>query len=317
MSDANETHRGVQPVTRAIVTGASGFIGSALVLHLLKRNVEVIAVDCRPVTLPCASHVIDLRASGTLNSLLDKSCVVFHMAARADVGESVSDPSGDFENNILATFEILESVRKAGCRMVYPSTASVFDSMNELPLHETAYVKPTSPYAAGKAAGEAYCAAYHRSYDIDVRVARMFSVYGVGMKRFVIHDLIHKIQLDPQHIEIRGDGEQIRDYLYIDDVVRGLVYIAEHGEAGQDYNLASGVPVRLLDLAQRIAVLMGYPKIEIVPTGEPSPGDVPKWYADVSKIRRIGFNPKVSFEEGLLRTIRYLSESLPSTECAE
>jgi nucleoside-diphosphate-sugar epimerase len=185
--------------------------------------------------------------------------------------------------------------------------------MNQLPLCETAYVRPTSPYAAGKVAGEAYCAAYHRSYNIDVRVARLFSVYGIGMTKFVIHDLIRKIQRNPRRIEIRGDGEQIRDYLYIDDAVRGLVHIAEHGEAGQDYNLASGVPVRLLDLALQIAALMGYPEIEIVPTGELSPGDVPKWYADISKIRRIGFTPQVSFDEGLLRTIRYLSDALPST----
>jgi nucleoside-diphosphate-sugar epimerase len=188
--------------------------------------------------------------------------------------------------------------------------------MNALPLCETAYARPTSPYAAGKAAGEAYCAAYHRSYNIDVRVARMFSVYGVGMSRFVIHDLIHNIQRDSRRIEIRGDGEQIRDYLYIDDAVRGLVHIAEHGEAGQDYNLASGIPVRLLNLARKIATLMGHPDIEIVPTGEPSPGDVPKWYADISKIRRIGFAPQVGFDEGLLRTIRYLSDAGLSTGCA-
>ena len=316
MPNASKAQLGAQSVIRAIVTGASGFIGRTLVYHLLAHKVEVIAVDWFPATLTCASHVVDLRTSGALDSLLDERTVVFHMAARADVGASVSDPSGDFENNILATFEILESVRKAGCRMLFPSTASIYDSMNALPLRETAYVKPTSPYAAGKAAGEAYCAAYHRSYNIDVRVARMFSVYGVGMKRFVIHDLVHKIQRDPRHIEIRGDGEQIRDYLYIDDVVRGLVYIAEHGEAGQDYNLASGVPVRLLDLAHQIAVLMGHPKIEIIPTGESSPGDVPKWYADVSKIRRIGFTPLISFEEGLLRTIRYLIETTPHAGCA-
>jgi UDP-glucose 4-epimerase len=313
MSDVSETQQSVQPVTLAIVTGASGFIGRALVLHLLKRNVQVIAVDCRPATLPCVSHVIDLRTNGVLDPFLDERSVVFHMAARADVGASVRDPRGDFEGNIAATFEILESVRNAGCRLVYPSTASVFDSMNALPLCETAYVKPTSPYAAGKAAGEAYCAAYHRSYNVDVRVARMFSVYGVGMNRFVIHDLIRKIQHDPRRIEIRGDGHQIRDYLYIDDAVRGLVHIAEHGEAGQDYNLATGIPVRLLDLALQIAVLMGHPEIEVVPTGEPSPGDVPKWYADVSKIRRIGFTPLVSFEEGLRRTIHYLLEAQPST----
>ncbi len=313
MEDVNETQQDVLPVTRAIITGASGFIGRTLVCHLLDRRAEVIAVDYIPVTLSCESHVADLTIPSSLDSLLDERTVVFHLAARADVGASVTDPRGNFVNNVLATFEVLESVRKAGCRLVYPSTASIFDSMDDLPLRETAYVKPTSPYGAAKVAGEAYCSAYHRSYNCDIRVARMFSVYGVGMNRFVIWDLIDKIQRDPRRIEIRGDGEQIRDYLYIDDAVRGLVHIAEHGSAGQDYNLASGAPVRLFDLARKIATLMGHPESEILPTGEPSPGDVPKWYADISKIRRIGFMPQVSLDEGLLRTIRYLSDAKSST----
>src|ERR1039457_4496143 len=136
MEDISKTQQNVRPVTRAIITGSSGFIGQALVTHLVERKVEVIAADRIPITLACASHVVDLRTFGALDSLLDERTVVFHMAARADVGASVSDPRCDFENNVLATFEILESVRKAGCRMVYPSTASVFDSMDALPLCE-------------------------------------------------------------------------------------------------------------------------------------------------------------------------------------
>jgi len=313
MSDARGASPCHQSVTRAVITGASGFIGRALVKHLQACNIEVVPVSRFPSAAPHEGKIADLMVSGALDPLLDERTVVFHMAAEVGVGESVQDPRRNFESNVLGTFEVLESVRKAGCRMVYPSTASIYDSLNPLPLRETAYVKPTSPYGASKAAGEAYCAAYNRSYQSDIRIARLFSVYGVGMVRFVIYDLIRKIQRNPRRIEIRGDGEQIRDYLYIDDVVRGLVHIAEHGEAGEAYNLAAGVPVRLLDLVRHIAGLMGHPEIEIVPTGEPSPGDVPRWYADISKIRSTGFVPQVSFEEGLLRTIRYLSEAQPDT----
>ncbi len=311
MTDNRIPQGEAKPVSRALVTGASGFIGSALVDHLLRRGVEVIGVDMVPGTSACPSHVVDLTVPGVLDPWLDERTVIFHMAARADVVASVRDPVCDFQNNVLATFAVLESVRHARCRMVYPSTASVFDSGNPLPLAENAYVRPTSPYAAGKVSGEAYCAAYYRAYGVDIRVARMFSVYGVGMRRFVIHDLVRKIQRDRRRVEVRGDGEQIRDYLYIDDAARGLVHIAEHGEAGEDYNLAAGVPVRLLDLARLIANLMGHQETEIVPTGEATPGDVPKWYADISKIRRIGFAPAINFEEGLLRTIRWLSEAQP------
>jgi UDP-glucose 4-epimerase len=193
--------------------------------------------------------------------------------------------------------------------VVFPSTASVFDTEQPLPLDERARMRPTSPYAAAKLSGEAYCNAYHRSYGTDVRIARLFSVYGVGMYRFAIHDLIKKIQRDPTRLEVLGDGCQLRDYLYIDDAVRGLVMIAERGAAGEDYNLASGEPVRLLDLARSIASLMGHPAIELAPTGKSFPGDTPRWYGDVSKVRALGFEPQVSLAEGLTRTVSWLVDS--------
>jgi UDP-glucose 4-epimerase len=126
------------------------------------------------------------------------------------------------------------------------------------------------------------------------------------MRRFAIHDLIQKIRRNPAELEVLGDGTQVRDYLYIDDAVRGLVAVATRGAAGEDYNVASGVPVRLIDLAQTIAALMGFPGIRIVPTGRSFPGDTPRWYADVSKVRGLGFRPSVPLDEGLRRTIAWM-----------
>ena len=163
-------------------------------------------------------------------------------------------------------FEVLEAARHAGSRVVFPSTASIFDASNALPLSERAFPRPTSPYAAGKLGGEAYCHAYHRSYGVDVRIARLFSVYGIGMFRFAIHDIVRKIQQDHDDLVILGDGTQVRDYLFIDDAVRGLTMVATEGASGEEYNVASGAPVRLLELARLIAELMGYPNIRIRPT---------------------------------------------------
>jgi UDP-glucose 4-epimerase len=147
---------------------------------------------------------------------------------------------------------------------------------------------------------------------VDVRVARLFSVYGVGMRRFAIHDLIRKIQRNPGELEVLGDGLQVRDYLYVEDAVRGLITVASRGSAGEDYNVASGEPVRLLDLARTIATLMGVPQIRITPTGKTFPGDTPRWYADTSKVRALGFTPEVSLEEGLRRTIAWMLQSSPA-----
>jgi UDP-glucose 4-epimerase len=199
---------------------------------------------------------------------------------------------------------------KCSKRLAPPAAGSssrpVFDPCNALPLSERAFTRPSSPYAAGKLAGEAYCHAYHRCYELDVRIARLFSVYGIGMFRFAIHDIVRKIQQNPREITILGDGSQVRDYLFIDDAVRGLTTIATVGEAGEEYNLASGVPVTLIDLARRIATCMGCPDLTIRTSGRSFPGDTPRWYADISKIRRLGFEPRVDLGSGLERTIAWL-----------
>jgi UDP-glucose 4-epimerase len=230
------------------------------------------------------------------------------MAASADVAASVANPRHDFDNTFRGVFEVLEAARQAGSRVVFPSTASIFDSSNQLPLPERAFPRPSSPYAAGKLGGEAYCHAYHRCYGLDIRIARLFSVYGSGMRRFAIHDIIRKIQQNGDELTILGDGTQVRDYLFIDDAVRGLTMLATEGAAGEEYNLASGEPVRLLDLAKTIAELMGHPDIHILTSGRSFPGDTPRWYADISKVRQLGFEPSVDLRTGLQRTIAWLMD---------
>jgi len=297
-----------------VVTGANGFIGRHLVAGLVDSGWAVLAVD----KLPCQeaaveSVVLDVRTPGGLTSFLDSETTVFHLAACADIRFSVQHPREDFDNNVHGLFETLEAARQRRSRIVFASTASVFSADNPLPWVETGLPRPMSPYAAGKLAGEAYCYAYHRCFGVDVRVARLFNVYGTGMTRFAIHDLIRKVQADPTRLEILGDGNQVRDFLYVEDAVRGLETIAARGRPGEDYNLASGVPVRLLDLARTVATLMGHPGITLAPTGRSFPGDTPRWYADISKIRGLGFEPRISLEEGVRRTIAWLSKvSTPS-----
>lgn len=292
--------------SRAVITGASGFIGHALVAYLQGLGLDVIKIGRHPAA---GTHVLDIASPQALDRFLHEGTVLFHLAAHADVGASVLDPAKNFHSNVITTFEVLESVRRTGCRLIFPSTASIYDSANTLPLKESALIKPTSPYGASKVACEAYCAAYFRSFQSDIVTARLFSVYGPSMDRFVIFDIVRKIQDNPARIEIRGDGEQIRDYLYIDDVVRGLVLLAESGKSGEEYNLAAGIPIRLSDLVLQIATLMGNSGIQLIPTGDASPGDIPRWYADVSKLAALGFVPQVSLHEGLLRTISSLAGS--------
>jgi UDP-glucose 4-epimerase len=278
----------------------------------------VVTVDRRPFADGRSpSRLADVAQEGALADLLDAGTVIFHMAASADVAMSVANPRHDFDNTFRGVFEVLEAARHAGSRVVFPSTASIFDASNALPLAERAFARPTSPYAAGKLGGEAYCHAYHRSFGVDVRIARLFSVYGVGMFRFAIHDIIRKIQQNHEELAILGDGLQVRDYLFIDDAVRGLTMVATEGAAGEEYNVASGIPVQLLDLARLIADLMGCPQIRIRATGRSFAGDTARWYADITKVRALGFEPRVDLRSGLLQTIAWLAaRPLPATVCS-
>jgi len=246
---------------------------------------------------------LDLSRNVDLSPWLDPETTIYHMAASADVRKSVSDPRYDFDNTLCAFFEILEAARQTGARVVFPSTASVFDPQAPLPLSECSAKLPSSPYAAAKLAGEAYCVAYHRAYGVDARIARMFSVYGPRMTRLAIHDIIRKLERDPSRVKILGDGTQVRDYLHARDAARGLEMIATSGLPGEDYNLASGIPVTLAELTRTIAELMGCGDAQISPTGESFAGDTLRWYASISKVRDIGFEPEIALEAGLVETI--------------
>lgn len=295
-------------LTNVVVTGGSGFIGQALVRRLVTDGVNVVTVDVNPPEMADVPALqADVAEPGILDSLLTPDTVIFHLAAHADVAGSVSNPRRDFENTLQPLFEVLESARRIGSRVIFPSTASVFDVDAAMPLSEVAPKRPSSPYGAAKLAGESYCVAYKRSFEVDARIVRMFSVYGVGMKRLFIHDVVRKLQRDRTRLEIVGDGKQIRDYLYVDDAVEGLLCVADRGQPGQDYNIASGEPIVIGELARRIAAMLGCPDVSIEPTGRSFAGDTPRWYADIEKARGLGFRPRVMLDDGLRRTIDWLT----------
>lgn len=297
-----------EKMKKCVVTGAGGFIGRCLVGSLCAGGVPVIAADMAwPAGAPdCEFYEVDIRKPGSLDHLLNEDTTIFHMAGQASVPASVDNPRVNYEINLGGLFEVLESARHKGCRMVFPSTASVFDKDNELPVSEKSYMRPSSPYGAAKLAGEAYCAAYYRSYGVDARVARIFSVYGEGMRNFAIHDFVRKMQRDPKKLVVLGDGQQVRDYLHVEDVAGAMIDIAVNGKPGEDYNVGSGEEVRILDLTKKIADLMNLGDIEIVCRGDDRPSEVPRWFADISKLKSCGFQQKVSLDEGLQRTVDWL-----------
>lgn len=304
---------------RVLVTGGWGLIGSALVERLVTLGEQVTVFDSRAGGPPSHSAVsVDairwLRGNVHCSSDVDRIGgdswdTVYHLAAQTDIRMSTRDPERDFEVNAVGTLRILQWARSVGVRrFVYPSTVAVYDPGSVMPLSESARVTPTSPYGASKLAGEALARAWGRTYDLEVVVVRLFNAYGPGMSKYVIHDLVRKLQADPRKLTILGTGKQVRDYLHVSDVASALELVARKAPRDELYNLGSGEPIRITDLADRIIAAMGLQNVEKVFTGESWPGDIPVWYADSSRLRGLGWSPQVSLQQGLLETVRWLRD---------
>lgn len=230
------------------------------------------------------------------------------MAASADVPFSVRNPEFDFRNNVVGTLNMLEVSRlKKVKRFIFPSSACVYDPNQRPPFSECDIINAfSSPYAVSKLTGEAYCRCYSSCYGIDSVIARMFNVYGPRARRFVIYDIIKKFRQNKKFIELFGDGLQLRDFIYVSDAARGLILLAEKGTPAGIYNLASGRGTGIKELALMIRDLLGA-RTKIRFTGTLRPGDVYRWYADIGKIKNIGFRQKVSLEEGLRLAINSIT----------
>ena len=301
---------------RVLVTGGLGLVGSALARQLVEDGNEVVILDDGSSALPSRRDGVAgarlLRGSvvrtSDLVALPDGSWdTVYHLAAQADVARSVREPLVDFNINALGTLNILEwcRARQVG-RFVYASTVAVYDPTARKPIREDSALAPSSPYGASKLAGEALVTAYHRSYGLSTCVLRLFNVYGPGMTKYVIYDLIRKLQENSRRLEILGTGEQVRDYVYVQDAVAGFMTAARKSEPGTIMNMGSGVGIRISDLADEIINSMGLAGVQKMFTGSSWAGDIDAWYADSSRLRSLGWAPDVNLQEGLAATVASL-----------
>ncbi len=301
-----------------LITGGGGFIGSHLAAHYYKKGKRLLLIDISDDTsnlarlgVPLPVIKSDLSEPGEMDWAVDDHIdLIFHLAGSADVPMSVKEPVLDFRSNVTATLNILEFARRRAVdKVVFASTSSVYRPGVPLPISEDSPIRPSSPYGAAKYASEGYCFAYYTTYGLHTTVLRFFNVYGPLMRRWVIHDLVRKLQNNPNRLDILGDGEQLREYLFIDDAVDALVLAAEKGAPGDVYNAGTGDTVKIKDLALEIAEIMGLEEVELHFTMESWPGDIHDWYADITKLGRLGFKPRVSRHEGLAKTVAYLLES--------
>jgi len=297
------------PESTSFITGAGGFLGHRLAEALSQGGRQV-----HGLLLPGESNrhldrsvTADIRDYDAMKeSITPETSEIYHLAAIASVPASVEDPRSDFETNALGTLNMLELARGLPLRaFVLTSTVSVLRPDNPTPLGEDAVYGPSSPYGASKMASEAYCTAYHHCYGVPIRIVRLFNVYGPGRRSLVIYDLVKKLLADPTVLPILGEGFQVRDFLYVEDAVDGIVLTVDKGLPGEIYHVGSGQPVSIRALAEILIQLIGTEDACIRSSGATWVGDMPQWYADVSKIKELGFCPKVELIDGIQRTIAW------------
>ena len=304
----------------ALVTGAAGFIGSNLADALLDRGYRVRGVDDfstgrRSNLEPLSSREdfsfreADIRDAEAMADAVDGVDSLFHQAAVASVPRSVEDPVATTDANCTGTATVLDAARRADVdTAVVASSSSVYGASEELPKVETMPATPESPYALSKYFTEELALQFSDFYDIDTVALRYFNIFGPrqdpeGQYAAVIPKFI-SLMLDGERPVIFGDGEQSRDFTYVDNAVQANVLAAEGDVTGEAFNVGTGGRVTVNELVDALNETLG---TDVTPIHDnPRPGDVRHSHADVSKAADLlGYDPEVGFEEGLERTVEY------------
>ncbi len=311
-------------MARYLVTGGAGFIGSHLVEELIRRGESVRIVDNfatgrrENLPAPALAEIIegDVADPAVARQAIQGCEFVLHQAAIPSVPRSVADPYTSHKANVDGTLQVLLAARDARVRrLVFASSSSVYGDTRVLPKREDMRPHPLSPYALQKLIGEQYCLVFTELYGLETVATRYFNVFGPRQQPGSPYSGVISLFIDAlangQPPTVYGDGKQTRDFTYVGDVVQGVLRCCEApGVSGEVLNLANGGRISLMDLVRSLQIVM---KTEIAPTfGPPRAGDVRDSQADNFKARKLlGYEPAVSFEEGLRRTVAWHATQAP------
>ena len=304
---------------KALVTGCAGFIGSHLTERLLRDGFDVIGIDCFTDYYPR-----EYKDKNIKNALEDERFTlieqdirsmdafpdvnyVFHQAAQAGVRKSWGR---DFEiyarDNILATQRLLEYYKDCGIKkFVYASSSSVYGDC-ELPMKETRMLKPVSPYGVTKLAAENLCYLYYENYGVPTASLRYFTVYGPRQRPDMAIHLFVRAILNREEITVYGDGNQTRDFTFVDDVVEANLLAAMSSSQGEVFNVGGGTRISVNELIKIMENVTG--RRAVVKYIEKQKGDVKDTLADADKIGKLGWKPRVGIEEGVRRFVEWYEE---------
>lgn len=306
---------------KAFVSGGAGFIGSNLVDRLLDLGHEVTVYDNLSTGLlqfleyardfDCFRLVKgDLLDEDSLSEAITGHEFVFHLAANADVRFGTEHPRRDLEQNTIVTYNILEAMRNHGIRKIaFASTGSVYGEATVIPTPEGApFPIQTSLYAASKLAGEGMIAAYCEGFGFQSWIFRFVSILGERYTHGHVFDFYRELKQNPSRLKVLGNGKQRKSYLYIQDCIDAILLALEKSnESVNVLNLGVDGYCEVNDSIGWICEELGVsPKLEYTGGDRGWIGDNPFIFLDTSKIRDLGWKPKLSIQDGVLKTIQYL-----------
>jgi UDP-glucose 4-epimerase len=309
-----------------LITGGLGFLGSSLARELAVAGANVVLVDSlvpeyggnrrnvAGIEDRVRVNISDVRDEHSLRSLLAGQDVLFNLAGQTSHLDSMTDPFTDLEINCRAQLSILEACRNEApqARIVFASTRQIYGRPQRLPVDESHPIVPVDVNGINKTAGEWYHLLYGDAYGLHVSVLRLTNTYGPRMRvrdaRQTFLGYWLRLAVEGRPIEVFGDGEQRRDFNYVDDAVRAFLLAAARDEArGQVYNLGYSADISLRELGELLVDVNGGGELRLVPFPPDRKAiDIGDYYADYSKIRsELGWQPLVGLREGLSRTLAY------------
>jgi len=311
---------------KVLVTGGAGFIGSHIVDKLVNEGYKVRVVDNlssgrienikRHIEADTIEFIIgDLKDSQIALRAVQGVDVVFHFAANPEVRVSTTNPEIHFNENVVATFNLLEAMRKRNVKeLIFASSSSVYGEPETIPVDESAPIRPVSVYGASKAACEALIHSYSKLCGIKAIILRYANVVGPRLRHGVIWDFINKLLRNPAELEILGDGKQVRSYIYINDAVEATIFAWRKTCTNYEvFNIASEDLLTVDEVADEVIKVMGLNNVKKtykpVLHGVGWPGDVKRIALKIERIRKLGFRPTLNSKEAVREaTLRLLEE---------
>lgn len=308
-----------------LITGGLGFLGSNLTHALVERGARVTIIDnfqanhganlfnVRGIEDKIKIVREDIRNSPALPGLIKENEIIFNLAGQVSHLDSVSDPFTDYEINVLGHLKLLEACRnlKPDIRIIYAGTRSQYGEVKELPVRDETPRLPLDIYSVHKDAAERLHFIYASLFGLRITSLRINNVFGprhqMQHPRFGVLNWFIRLAIDNQEIKIFGEGNQLRDYSFVDDITMTFLLAGEKKESiGAAYNIGSGSSIKFRDMAERVIRGAGSGCIKNVPWPDGYKKiEVGDYKVDISKIKKLGWKPETGFEEGLAKTIDF------------